>query len=126
MPDGQVVHRQPVYPEGLGRSAGRLAEEYYLALPTVTVSFQALARRDRASPASRPTGKDWPIETLPDGLPRSSAEVVRRAVAGAVRTHPDKTLGRLARWASALLAPRVDWRRALRVTVRLAVATGHG
>uniref|UniRef100_A0A831X1Z3 Metal-dependent peptidase n=1 Tax=Thermorudis peleae TaxID=1382356 RepID=A0A831X1Z3_9BACT len=127
MPDGQVVHGPPVFPEALGQPPGLLAETYYHALPTVTISFPGLGQEGSGvtgSPA------DWeptsPSTDLPDGLPSASTEIVRRAVAEEVRRAAGRIPGCLERWAAAYLAPRIDWRQALRVAIRRAIATGQG
>ncbi len=127
MPDGRVVHGQAVFPEALGQPPGLLAEAYYQALPTVAVSFPGFGQEGSGVTGS---SADWEraVDTseAPAGLPRSSAEVVRRAIVEEVRRTVGKIPGSLERWATAYLAPRIDWRAALRVAIRRAVATGQG
>lgn len=65
-----------------------------------------------------------------DGVDDGDGELVRKAVAEAVRdyarSHPGKAPGNWVSWAYALLEPVVDWRRVLAGTVRSSLASIAG
>ena len=105
---------QPVLPSTIGCADGGLAEQYYAALPEITVADCGSGAHGHGRPWEHGDG---------DGLDDADATLVRRQVAEEVRAA--KRAGKLsrgfARWADGVLDQRVDWRRALAAEVRRAV-----
>jgi len=118
---------EPILPSTLGCPPGRLAEEY----------FQPAAGRCQSGmcPADCGSGahgqeRGWELaQGEGSGLRPYQGDLIRRQVASDVLAHAEQagTLpGGLRRWAEQLVAPRVDWRRALAAELRRGVADTTG
>jgi predicted metal-dependent peptidase len=129
VPAGLELPGEPVLPRHLGGQPGRLAEEYYSA---------GAARASRQTGGwdldcgSGADGCDRPWEGRPGaepGLKPWQARLLCRLTAREILRH-SREIGSvpagLARWATGLLEPKVDWRRALAAEVRKAVADVSG
>jgi predicted metal-dependent peptidase len=123
-----------VEPATFGMPNGRLFEEYLRWLPG-SVPVQTHPVLDCGSGAH---GLDRPWETgagdgagngSATGVSQAEAAAIRRDAASRVRAHA-RVRGVVpagwARWAEAVLEPRVDWRRALTGAVREAAAWASG
>jgi Putative metallopeptidase domain/VWA-like domain (DUF2201) len=128
VPAGLQLPGEPVLPRHLGHQPGRLAEQYYSA---------------EARPGRRPNGWDLDCGSGADGCCRTwetrpgtepglqpwQARLLCRLAAQEILRHA-REIGTvpagLTRWASELLDPKVDWRRALAAEVRKAVADVTG
>lgn len=133
--DGVELPGAPVVPSGLGLPAGRAAELYYHALRDVP------ADGPDCGPGSHGVGGDVGedggggrgadgSESRP-GLSEAELLVLRRRVAEEVLRvaggrQAGATRGGWARWAEALLEPKLDWRVLLQGYVRSAVAGEAG
>jgi predicted metal-dependent peptidase len=131
VPAGLDLPGHPVLPADFGAPDGRLAEEY----------FSMLHRRDGGGAGERSRFGGWlDCGSGADGQPRLwdegdggldewQADLLRRQVAQDVLRHA-KEAGNvpagLARWASQVLRPTVDWRRLLAAELRRAVADVAG
>lgn len=70
-----------------------------------------------------------PIPGQQPGVSRMQGELIRRDVAGKISEHSrsrGKVPGHLARWAEEKLNPKINWRKQLSATVRLALADTVG
>lgn len=114
----------PVTPSRLGLPDGQLAEWYFHRLPTNPAPFDC---GSGAHGQKRPWDVDGPGDS---GVDDVTAEVLRSAVAEAVRQHhgfhPGTVSGGLLRWAHTLGQPQIDWRTVLRRVVRRHLATASG
>ena len=114
----------PVTPSMLGLPDGQLAEWYFHRLPSAP---QACDCGSGAHGQARPWDLDQPGD---DGVDPVTAQVLRSAVADAVRQHQSRYPGSvpagLIRWAHAMGRSAVDWRTLLRRLVRRHAATASG
>lgn len=117
-----------VLPLHLDAPDGRLAEEYFLP-----ASQREPTGHDCGS-AAHGQHREWEAEGAdqegkPGGLSASSADLVRRQVAGEVRKHA-RTAGSvpdsLLRWAELILEPKVDWRKALAAELKRGISDTAG
>lgn len=128
VPAGLELPGEPVLPRHLGHQEGQLAEQYYAAA----------ARPDRERDGwdldcgSGADGCSRPWEGVPGaepGLQPWQARLLCRLTAQEILRHA-REIGTvpagLTRWATVLLEPQVDWRRALAAEVRKAVADVTG
>ncbi len=123
----------PVTPSRLGAPAGRAAELYFLA--DDTASGDALGDTSAAcgsgchGVADTDETSDGAHE-LPGGISEAESLLIRHRVARAIVEHAQQNQGSGAggwrRWAEAVLAPRIDWRRMLDGAVRSSAATVAG
>lgn len=117
---------QPVTPKSLGLPRGKAAEFYYGRL--LDRSPHELPECDCGSGAHGGRGEGSSavvdVASLPPGLGRDEADLLRRQVAVAIGAA--KTAGSVgagwARWAEAFLDPVVDWRRVLAARIRGALS----
>ncbi len=100
---------------------GDLAENYYLMIAATRLPL--LADCGSAADGCR---RDWELEPDEDAIGPAEASLIRDQVARAIKAAPGTVPGGLARWANAVLAPTVDWRRQLRGVVRAGVAQVSG
>jgi predicted metal-dependent peptidase len=132
---GLVMPGDPVVPEDLGYERGRLAEEY----------FHRLADEPPNEPEQKPApdhgsgshGQQRPWEDDDDdegdngpGLTNHEGQLARAAVANDILAALQSGRGNVPtnwrRWAEELLAPTVDWRRALAAEIRRGVQSVAG
>jgi predicted metal-dependent peptidase len=120
--------RDPVLPSTLGCEPGHLAEEYFR--PAAVRCRAGMCPHDCGSGAH---GQDRPGEQAADGgspcVRDYHAELVRRQVATDALAHAQQAgwlPGGLRRWAEQIVAPRVDWRRALAAELRRGIADTTG
>ena len=144
---GLQVPGRNILPEDLGHERGRLAEEYYARERAAAEQTQDDDQDEDEPKPEKPTSdhgsgahnhqRDW--EDPPDGgggdgghdgppppgLDRHESELLRAQTAqqllDAVRTGQGNVPSNWRRWAEELLAPSVDWRRALAAEVRRGV-----
>ena len=136
---GITMPGRAILPEDLGHARGRLAEEYF-ALERAEPDERPDDGSDRAPPPRSdhgsgahgqprtwedpPEGDDDPADA-PAGLSNHERDLLRAQTAqemlDAVRTGQGNVPGSWRRWAEELLAPTVDWRRALAAEVRRGV-----
>jgi predicted metal-dependent peptidase len=116
---------KPVVPADLKQADNLLAEEYYNALPKLTIKVQSVdcgscaggPKRDHEEdgPASKGEGKSK--ET---GITQGEGDLIRHHIANEINA--EKTRGTipeyLKKWAEILLNPKVDWRKVLKASVR--------
>ena len=118
-------------PDRFGLEDGRTAEHYFQELMenatviTVTLRCGSGCTSHSADHEISTDGTDGSIEGI-DGLAPVEQDMLRRAVAAAVREHArNRGIGSvpegLRRWADQTLDPKVDWRRALESAVRRGV-----
>jgi len=146
VPAGLTLPGDPVLPNHLGCPSGQLAEQYFTAsrARTAEPGQPGAADGDEAQPgASGPhngnggeldcgsgadgLGRPWE-SGQPAALPPWQARLLQRLVAQQVlggKLAGDVPAG-LLRWATDILAPKVDWRRALAAELRKAVADTAG
>jgi predicted metal-dependent peptidase len=130
---GLSMPGDPITPERLGLERGRLAEEY----------FHRTGASDELGPNSADHGsgvhgqprpwEDPANSDSPDpsaGLSSHEGDLVRAQTAAqildAVRSGQGNVPGNWKRWAQLLLAPTVDWRRALAAEIRRGVQSAAG
>ena len=121
----------PVLPSTLGCEPGHLAEEYFR--PAVASCQGGLCPHDCGSGAHG-QDRDWEQgeqsgDGPASGLRSYQGDLVRRQVAADALAHAKQagTLpGGLRRWAEQIIAPRVDWRRALAAELRKGIADTSG
>ncbi|HUD36448.1 MAG TPA: VWA-like domain-containing protein [Streptosporangiaceae bacterium] len=132
IPAGLELPGTPVLPHHLRRPPGLLAEAYFTA--TRGMQGQPAWNLDCGSGADglhRPwEGSGQPGQPGQPGLSPWQARLLRRLVAQEVtKQHghePGTVPAGLLRWATELLAPTVDWRRALTAELRKAIADTMG
>jgi predicted metal-dependent peptidase len=141
---GLTMPGKAILPEDLGHERGRLAEEYFArerAEPEPRPDDEAGEDGDD-EPPPRPRSdhgsgahghhRDWEdpgdgedAPERPSGLSNHERDLLRAQTAQqmleAVRTGQGNVPGNWRRWAEELLAPSVDWRRALAAEVRRGV-----
>jgi predicted metal-dependent peptidase len=141
---GLTMPGKAILPEDLGHERGRLAEEYFArerAEPEPRPDDEAGEDGDD-EPPPRPRSdhgsgahghhRDWEdpgdgddAPDRPSGLSNHERDLLRAQTAQqmleAVRTGQGNVPGNWRRWAEELLAPSVDWRRALAAEVRRGV-----
>jgi predicted metal-dependent peptidase len=119
--DGVTLPEGGVTPRSLSLPAGKAAEFYYHRL---------IKRRDKRLPlldcgaGAHGVSPEQAVLELPAGINADEADLLRRAVALAVRAHPRSRGhggGGWSRWAESILNPVVDWRRMLAAAVRSAL-----
>jgi len=126
VPAGLQLPADAVLPRHLGCPAGQLAEQYFTAGTNRNQADQA-GMLDCGSGAD---GFDRPWEgSQPASLPPWQARLLQRLVAQqciAAAKQAGKVPAGLLRWASEVLEPKVDWRKALAAELRKAVADTAG
>lgn len=127
---------EPVTPRRLGASAGRAAEFYFHAIETISDGQPPDVTADDCGSGCH--GIDDGEETgdgdgvLPRGVGEPESLLIRHRVAQAIADAAGQGQGQGAgadgwrRWAEAVLAPRVDWRRLLGGAVRRSTAAVAG
>jgi predicted metal-dependent peptidase len=121
--DGLALPENRVDPERLGLAAGLLFEQY---LPDIPPTRYHLECGSGAHGHAMP----WDLDVAAGpGVGPVEADALRRQTAEAIRAHGrargDVPAG-WARWATTILEPTVDWRRALTGAVREAAAWASG
>src|ERR1700722_2514544 len=132
VPAGLELPGDPVLPRDLGCAPGQLAEQYFGESGPGPL-FEKNAGNGPAGKLDCGSGADGlprPWEGGgPPGVSGWQARLLRRLVAQACLSHArqigDVPAG-LLRWADEVLAPRVDWRKALAAELRKAVADTAG
>ena len=145
VPAGLTFPGDPVLPQHLGCPPGQLTEQYFTASRAEAAGpGQQFARGGAGEPDGLPGGhadggeldcgsgadgfgRPWEADQ-PAVLPPWQASLLQRLVAQQVlagKEAGDVPAG-LLRWADDLLAPKVDWRRALAAELRKAVADTAG
>jgi predicted metal-dependent peptidase len=134
---GLVIPGDPVVPEDLGYERGRLAEEYFHRLADEPEPEQQ-EQKPAPDHGSGSHGQTRPWEDEDDdndgdngpGLTNHEGELVRAAVANDILAALQSGRGNVPtnwrRWAEELLAPTVDWRRALAAEIRRGVQSVAG
>jgi len=141
VPAGLTLPGEPVLPQHLGCPPGQLTEQYFTATRVAAAGpGQKLAPGGDAEPGGHGRGSELDCGGGADGfgrpweasqpavLPPWQARLLQRLVAQQVlagKEAGDVPAG-LLRWADELLAPKVDWRRALAAELRKAVADTAG
>ena len=143
VPAGLTLPGDPVLPRHLGCPPGQLAEQYFAATrgkPTGAVQPGAGDGDGKPLAGGRANGGELDCGSGADGfgrpwqsgqpavLPPWQARLLQRLVAQQVlagKQAGDVPAGML-RWAADVLAPKVDWRRALAAELRKAVADTAG
>jgi predicted metal-dependent peptidase len=130
VPAGLTFPGDPVLPQHLGCPPGQLTEQYFTASRGEAAGpGQQFARGGELDCGSGADGFGRPWEAdQPAVLPPWQASLLQRLVAQQVlagKEAGDVPAG-LLRWADDLLAPKVDWRRALAAELRKAVADTAG
>src|SRR5690606_10368294 len=120
LPEGALLPNLFDLPDGL------LAEEYCSRLleqaETIEIQAHPMAGQD-GSGAGGEAG-EWELGPGNDAISPGAGEVVRQTVAQAITEHANSSRNRgnvpagLRRWAEQRLAPKVDWRKALRSAIR--------
>ncbi|MBW3614440.1 MAG: hypothetical protein KY439_03910, partial [Actinobacteria bacterium] len=144
---GLVMPGEPVLPEHLGHERGRLAEEYFqltTKLRDPRSDTEDGGANDEEGPPQAPDhgsgahgqARSWEnpadggAEGSPGGLSNHEGSLLRAQVANeildAVRSGDDNVPTNWRRWAESLLAPAVDWRKALAGEVRRGVNSVAG
>ena len=132
VPAGLELPGDPVLPRDLGCAPGQLAEQYFGESGPGPL-FEKNAGNGPAAKLDCGSGADgFPRPWEGGGAPGVSgwqARLLRRLVAQACLSH-ERQIGDvpagLLRWADEVLAPRVDWRKALAAELRKAVADTAG
>jgi predicted metal-dependent peptidase len=130
VPAGLQLPGDPVLPRHLGCMPGQLAEQYFSSRRSADGEADARAAAiglDCGSGADG-FGRPWQGQG-PDTLPPWQARLLQRLVAQqcvAADKHAGNVPAGLLRWASEVLKPKVDWRRALAAELRKAVADTAG
>ena len=142
VPAGLTLPGDPVLPQHLGCQPGQLAEQYFIAGPSRTADRSQFGAvdYDGAQSGSRGGAGELDCGSGADGfgrpwesgqpavLPPWQARLLQRLVAQQVLAA--KAAGNvpagLLRWAGDVLAPKIDWRRALAAELRKAVADTTG
>jgi predicted metal-dependent peptidase len=144
VPAGLTLPGDPVLPQHLGCPPGQLTEQYFTARRVAAGGAGQKFAADRdGEPGGQPGdgaggeldcgsgadgfGRPWE-GSQPAVLPPWQARLLQRLVAQQVRAGKeagDVPAG-LLRWADDVLAPKVDWRRALAAELRKAVADTAG
>ncbi|HEX3489633.1 MAG TPA: VWA-like domain-containing protein [Streptosporangiaceae bacterium] len=134
VPAGLALPGDPVLPRDLGCEPGQLAEQYFGAPGRPPLLLENSAGNGSRSPrlecGSGADGRPRPWEGGgPAAMSGWQARLLRRLVAQECLSHAraigDVPAG-LLRWADEVLAPRVDWRKALAAELRKAVADTAG
>ena len=136
VPAGLTLPGRPVLPQHLGCPPGQLTEQYFTASRARTTGpGQQVTTGGDGQPGgeldcgSGADGFGRPWESgEPAVLPPWQARLLQRLVAQQVlgAKHAGNVPAGLLRWAGDLLAPKVDWRRALAAELRKAVADTAG
>jgi predicted metal-dependent peptidase len=142
VPAGLQLPGDPVLPHHLGCPPGQLAEQYFTARVLTLPDGQhapGSAGHEPGCPApgaagldcgSGADGFDRPWQGMqPEKLPPWQARLLQRLVAQqcvATAKQAGNVPAGLLRWASEVLQPKVDWRRALAAELRKAVADTAG
>ena len=132
VPAGLELPGSPVLPAHLGAEPGRLAEQYFAAPrpPDVPSGNPEEPDGGRLDCGSGADGLRRPWDSGgPPGLPPWQARLLARQVAQDCLRHGQEAgnvPAGLLRWASDLLEPAVDWRKALAAELRRAVADAAG
>jgi predicted metal-dependent peptidase len=127
--DGATLPAGGVTPRGLSLPSGKMAEFYYHRLKTRRPG--QLPHVDCGSGAHGVAGSVAAVEGQVAGIEAEEADLLRRAVALAIRSSPRRAGhggGGWSRWAESMLDPVVDWRRLLAGAIRgslNAVASGR-
>jgi predicted metal-dependent peptidase len=136
VPAGLELPGGPVLPRHLGSATGLLAEQYYAVARATEPPFLR-----KEIPGAGTDGWSLDCGSGADGLPRPwdsgglpqlppwQAQLLCRQVAQdciARGREPGTVPGGLLRWASQLLEPAIDWRKALAAELRRAVADTTG
>ena len=133
IPAGLQLPADPVLPHHLGCPPGQLAEQYFAAGRAAesgpdpgSASQDGSGTLDCGSGADG-LGRPWQ-SGQPAMLPPWQAGLLRRLIARQIMTarQAGNVPAGLARWAAEVLAPKVDWRRALTAELRKAVADTAG
>jgi predicted metal-dependent peptidase len=141
VPAGLTLPGDPVLPQHLGCPPGQLTEQYFTATRTAAAGPDQKAASDGDGPpgshggsgeldcgsGADGFGRPWEA-SQPAVLPPWQARLLQRLVAQQVlagKEAGDVPAG-LLRWADGVLAPKVDWRRALAAELRKAVADTAG
>lgn len=149
VPAGLIMPGDPVLPRHLGCSPGQLAEQYFAAgraagpepdrgpghgrpdgdaQPDADAQATGAGLLDCGSGADG-FGRPWEGGDQPAVLPPWQARLLTRLVAQqilAAAKQAGTVPAGLVRWAEEVLAPKVDWRRALTAELRKAVADTAG
>ena len=133
VPAGLDLPGTPVLPGDLGAEPGLLAEQYFVAAQPRDVPSGNPEGDDRGWTLDCGSGADgcrrpWDSGGAP-GLPPWQARLLARQVAQDCLRHgreAGNVPAGLLRWASDLLEPAVDWRKALAAELRRAVADAAG
>jgi predicted metal-dependent peptidase len=144
VPAGLSLPGNPVLPEHLGCPSGQLAEQYFIATRSgVPGPGQPAAGDGDGDPLPGGRGSDGGLDCgsgadgfgrpweagQPAVLPPWQARLLQRLVAQQVvlaGQQAGNVPAGMLRWAADLLAPKVDWRRALAAELRKAVADTAG
>lgn len=124
--EGDLTFRiEPILPAAFECEPGGFAEDYFRSLRGKDMCPGECGSGAHAQP------REWEMDS--DDVPRISpatAELLRCEVASEIRSHAGRLPGSVPygwqRWADELLAPRVDWRKALAAAVRSGVANVAG
>lgn len=92
---------------------------------------QGIGRGDCGSGAGgKPVDGELPHDTSEGGVHPTEGEIIRRKTASSIKEHAQKNRGTLPggllEWATDVLEPKVDWRKALSYAIRQAVAYRMG
>jgi len=133
IPAGLHLPADPVLPQHLGCPPGQLAEQYFAAgRAAESGPDSASAGQDGSGTLDCGSGADGLGRPWQSGqpaiLPPWQAGLLRRLIAQQIMTakQAGNVPAGLARWAADVLAPKVDWRRALTAELRKAVADTAG
>lgn len=134
VPAGLQLPGDPVMPDQLGCAPGQLAEQYFavgrVPIPVRGPDVPTHAGHGALDCGSGADGfgRPWQADQ-PTSLPPWQARLLQRLVAQqclAAAKQAGNVPAGLLRWASAVLEPKVDWRRALAAELRKAVADTAG
>ena len=134
--EGIILPGHPVCPSGLGQEDGKLAEEYYAALPAAPTAKGDSGGAGEGRCGSCATGRNEHYEepapddgSRPSGLTPTESALVRQMVARDILDHA-RSRGNvpthMRRWAEAWLQPQVDWRRELASAIRRSLGEARG
>jgi len=142
VPAGLTLPGDPVLPHHLGCPPGQLAEQYFTATRAMTGPEQPGSGDGNGDPRAGSAGTGGGLDCgsgadgfarpwesgQPSALPPWQARLLQRLVAQQVlagKQAGDVPAG-LLRWAAEILAPKVNWRKALAAELRKAVADTAG
>ncbi|HXB49310.1 MAG TPA: VWA-like domain-containing protein [Streptosporangiaceae bacterium] len=141
VPAGLTLPGDPVLPRHLGCPPGQLTEQYFAATRGRTAGLgQPVATSGDGHPGDHGDGGQLDCGSGADGfgrpweasrpavLPPWQARLLQRLVAQQILAGKEagNVPAGLLRWADGVLAPKVDWRRALAAELRKAVADTAG